>query len=49
VESGHIHGRHLTAIAELKRERDPLALNGKCEKAPILQVSLHFAAERIVV
>jgi len=23
AKSGHIHGHHLTAVAELKRERDP--------------------------
>ena len=38
----------LTAIAELKRERDPMALNGNAKKAPILRLSLRFAAMGIV-
>jgi hypothetical protein len=39
----------LTAIAELKREREPLALTGNAKNAPILQFSLQFAAKGIVV
>ena len=38
----------LMAIAELKRERDPPALSDNAEKAPILRLSLRFAAKGIV-
>jgi hypothetical protein len=38
----------LTAIAEPKRERNPLVLNGNAKKAPILRFSLRFAAKGMV-